>query len=164
MRAIFLNKTKIYELRTTNSTCLRPRVVLHPNKHIRDSGYQQNIEAEIQAHLHDKPLSTAKDVLDATSNGVDLGLTEEQTRQFVREAKQKTFYLYKLSNPKPSPIVWIDSPIYNQILFSPHQYENKETKEITTLFHFPSNASTPPQVLIIIILLHSSLLQHTLQN
>ena len=42
--------------------------------------------------------------------------------------------------------------------------ENKETKEITTLFHFPSNASTPPQVLIIIILLHSSLLQHTLQN
>ena len=159
-----LNKTKIYELRTTKSTCLRPRVVLHPNKNIRDSGYQQNIEAEIQAHLHDKPLSTAKDVLDATSNGADLGLTEEQTRQLVREAKQKTFYLYKLSNPKPSPIVWIDSPIYNQILFSPHQYENKETKEITTLFHFPSNASTPPQVLIIIILLHSSLLQRTLQN
>ena len=63
-----LNKTKIYELRTTKSTCLRPRVVLHPNKNIRDSGYQQNIEAEIQAHLHDKRLSTAKDVLAATSN------------------------------------------------------------------------------------------------
>ena len=72
----------------TSNQSLPPGLVLHPNKQLRDSGYTQNIEAEIEPRQHDKALSTAEHGLDATTNGPDLGFSEKQTRQFVKEAKR----------------------------------------------------------------------------
>ena len=69
----------------------------------------------------------------------------------MKEAKLRNsnakFYFYKLTNRKLSPIVWIDSLTLNQHVFSKHQYLDKTTNEITTLFHFPPDLSTLPQVI-----------------
>jgi hypothetical protein len=89
------------------------QIVFHPNKHIRDGGYTQNIEAKISCFQHENKFSTAEDLLHATNNGAHLGLTKEQTIKFVTDAKMKNknavFYLYKIEFPKKSQIEWIDS-------------------------------------------------------
>ena len=71
------------ELPVTSNQSLPSRVVSYSNKQIRDTGYTQNLEAEIEAHQHDKTLSTAEHVVDATKKGADLEFSEEQPGQFV---------------------------------------------------------------------------------
>ena len=136
-----LDKVKIYEVRTTSKAELCPRILFHPCKAIRDSGYTQNIEARISPFQHEKMIRTAKALLDATHNGKDLGLTEEETKRFVAAAKAKSssavFYLYLLSEPKESEIEWLDHPLYNQFVFSTPQYTTKKTNAVVTLFRWP---------------------------
>lgn len=135
-----LNGTKIYEVRNI-SRQLQPRVVFHPSKNVRDQGYTQNIEAEISPFKHDLEIRTAQALLAVTNNGTDLGLTEEETLLLVADYKKKNktsrFYLYQLSNPKTSEIEWIDSPVCNQMVFSPHQYREKSSKKVVDLFRWP---------------------------
>ena len=136
-----INNVKIYEVRTIRRTQLCPRILFHPGKKVRDSGYTQNIEAKISPYQHDKMINSAQALLNATNNGKDLGLTEEETRKFVADAKAKqrnaVFYLYLLSEPKKSEIEWIDSAVYNQFVFSTHQYTHKKTNAVVTLFRWP---------------------------
>jgi len=147
-----LDKVKIYEVRTTSKAQLCPRIVFHPCKAIRDSGYSQNIEARITPFQHERMIKTAKTLLDATHHGKDLGLTEEETKRFVAAAKAKcsnaVFYLYLLSEPKESEIQWLDHPVYNQCVFSTPQYTPKKPNAaVVTLFRWPQstvNEVSPP--------------------
>jgi hypothetical protein len=140
-----LKKVKIFECRIKPYTKDLKRIIFHPNKDIRETeGYTQNIEAEIKQHEHDKTIKSAADLLKATNDGQDLGMTKDQTEAFVREAKKKsnkcTFYLYSLKNPRKSTIQWFDHPQLNQMFMSKHQqlFQGK----FVTLFAYP-----PQQVL-----------------
>ena len=143
-----LDEIKIYEVRIVSRQDIPPRIVFHPNRQIRDGGYTQNIEAKIFCYQHDKELRTAQDLLQATNNGAQLGLTETQTVKFVEEAKKKNqnvvFYLYKLEEPKISQIEWIDSPTCNQNLFSKPVFRVSTTGENVTLFRWPVTEPQPP--------------------
>jgi hypothetical protein len=139
-----LLETKTLEVRTVKRSNIPGRVVFHPCKKLRDQGFNQNIEAFILPFEHENILATARDVLKATNDGQMLGMTKKKTIQFVRRAKKKNqtarFYLYAISQPKISDIVWIDSKIFNQVVFSKHEYRIKRTGEVVTLFKRPGCA------------------------
>ncbi len=143
-----LDSIKKYEVRIVSRQDIPPRIVFHPNKQIRDGGYTQNIEAKIFCHQHDKELRTAQDLLQATKNGAELGLTETQTVKFVDHAKKKNrnvvFYLYRLEEPRKSQIEWIDSSTCNQNLFSKPVFTVSATGEIVTLFRWPVTEPQQP--------------------
>ena len=154
-----LNGDKIFEVRTISRPNIRPRIVLHPNKSIRDGGYTQNIEAKNKCFQHEIPITNAAELLAATNNGAHLGLDEEQTVAFVQHAQSNNskavFYLYSLTEPKLSLIEWIDSKVCNQSLFAPHQYTTGGKTVI--LFQWPLNVAHPqtdPQVLDLKISFH----------
>jgi hypothetical protein len=138
-----LDGYKIFEVRTISRPNIRPRIVFHPNKRIRDGGYAQNIEAKIKCFQHEIPITNAVELLAATNNGAHLGLNEEQTVAFVQDAQTKNskavFYLYSLTEPRFSLIEWIDSKYCNQSLFSPHQYTTGGKTII--LFQWPVNVA-----------------------
>jgi hypothetical protein len=98
-----LRGEKIYEVRTISRLILPPRIVLHPNKTVRDHGYTQNIEAMISPFQHEKQIKTAAALLTATNNGKQLGLTEAETRALVTTAKKTkpTQYFICTSSLKP---------------------------------------------------------------
>ena len=136
-----LNDEKIYEVRTVSRTNLPPRIVFHPNRSIRDQGYTQNIEAKISPFEHKRPLKTITELLEATQNGKQLGLTEQETETFVEKARGKNrntvFYLYRITDPKESQIEWLDSRSCNQSLFPSHQYVRESDSTVVTLFRWP---------------------------
>lgn len=136
-----LSEEKVYEIRTVRFISFPARVVFHPNRVVRQKGYTQNIEALIQPHHHHMHYHTEAQILQATANGRQLGLTEEFTRQYIKNCKRKKqnakFYLYKLSEPRLSQIEWFDHKTYNQLVFSRHQYCNKRTGALVQLFRFP---------------------------
>ena len=143
-----LDGVKIYEVRVVSRINLPPRIIFHPNKTVQASGYTQNIEAMVHPFEHERPLTNAGELLGATASGKHLGMTEEETREFVAQAKKKNkmavFYLYKLSEPKKSQIEWIDSRTCNQNLFSKHQHTKNNA--LVTLFRWPILPITIPQV------------------
>ena len=151
-----LNEIKIYEVRVISRLKLPPRIIFHPNRFVQADGYIQNIEAMIHPHEHEKMYSNAEQLLAATQNGKQLGMTEDETRLFVSEAKKKnktvTFYLYKLSEPKVSQIQWIDHRTCNQNVFSMHQFISQTGP--VTLFHWPEPLNTC-QVLDSLLLVNS---------
>ena len=136
-----LKGEKIYEVRTISRLILPPRIVLHPNKTVRDLGYTQNIEAMISPFQHEKQIKTAEALLAATNNGKQLGLTEAETRALVTTAKKNktntVFYLYQLTEAKETQIEWLDSGVCNQSLFAKPQYTNKSTGNMVNLFQWP---------------------------
>jgi hypothetical protein len=95
-----LDGVKIYEVRVVSRFNLPPRIIFHPNKTVQASGYTQNIEAMVHPFEHDRPLTNAEELLGVTANGKHLGMTEDETSEFVAQAKKKNkkavFYLYKL--------------------------------------------------------------------
>jgi hypothetical protein len=143
-----LDEVKIYEVRVVSRLNLPPRIIFHPNKAVQASGYTQNIEAMVHPFEHDRPLTNAEELLGATANGKHLGMNEDETSEFVAQAKKKNkkavFYLYKLSDPKKSQIEWIDSRTCNQNLFSKHQHTKNNS--LVTLFRWPILPVITPQV------------------
>ena len=85
-----LFEVKIYEIRSVRFTSIPARVVFHPNRKLRSKVYTQNIEALMQPYNHHQHYHTEAQILAATANGRQLGLTKELTRQFRVIQKYKT--------------------------------------------------------------------------
>ena len=132
-----LNGIFLYEIRTTKKTLIPYKVVFHPDRILRDNGlWNQNIEAWL---CEDDdilgPYSSKDKLLHVTNDGEHLGMSKEEFNRLFEKKSGKSFYLYPLSRPSVSNIIWNDSPVANQFIFSNPEFMHGQI--LKTLFRFP---------------------------